>query len=149
MTYSTPFLLAWKEYLHWKVRSSKIKSYEVWRRRGLDDQADTVIQWIHADDSVAGDKFTPGMQVWLKKHDFNEPPPQATPDRGEGFDSFGVWVTPRMMDEARSSVWAAVSELVPLEQRDSYTARGLAKLITDVAAGRQDARTGIKAMQDG
>ena len=79
-TYQPGFLQAWKAYPHHLQRSSKQQSGAVWVEYGLETLAAGVLAWI--EDGLRGDdwrkdngSFVPGMQVWLKKHDFSEPPP--------------------------------------------------------------------------
>ncbi len=73
--YSPQFLVAWDKYPHCKkpYRSGKAASQRAWRSLKLDDHIDNVVSWI--EDTVVGDKWTKGFQVWLKMHDLTSPPP--------------------------------------------------------------------------
>ena len=90
MTYSPEFLAAWDKFPHFRTRSGKAASYRVWQRLVL-DKSPHVLAWIEQDDSLDGGQYTPGMQVWLNKQDFTEPPaldkaqpsPQDAPGRDE------------------------------------------------------------------
>jgi hypothetical protein len=77
--YTPGFLDNWKTYPHWEQRSQKAESFRVWRDLGLEWLAGNVKLWISAcsetqDWTLDGGKRVPGMQVWLKKYDFHEPP---------------------------------------------------------------------------
>jgi hypothetical protein len=75
------FLRAWSEYPHFKQRSSKTKSAEVWRKCKLEPLTEGVLAWIGAlrnDEAVRdGGQYVPAMDRWLSKHDFSDSPPSG------------------------------------------------------------------------
>ena len=79
-TKTTPgFDAAWVFYPHFERRSSKRKAAEVWGKLGLEFYPANVLAWITAERATddwkrEGGQFVPGFEVWLKKHDFSEPP---------------------------------------------------------------------------
>ncbi len=78
LEYSEQFLAAWGKYPHCKkpYRSGKSMSWVIWKRLKLDD-SEHVKGWIEAT-TEPNDPYTVGFQVWLKKHDLNEKPPQSS-----------------------------------------------------------------------
>lgn len=79
LDYSAKFLAAFEVFPDPLKRSGKKASFALWQKLGLDAHAENVMAWIRACSSSPdwqkdGGQFVPGMQVWLKKHDFSEPP---------------------------------------------------------------------------
>lgn len=88
--YPEGFEQAWKAYPHHGGRSAKKASAQLWLKLKLEPLADNVLAWVRScasspDWTKDDGQFVPGMQVWLKKHDFSEPPqvepPTATKQR--------------------------------------------------------------------
>ena len=82
--YPVGFLAAWAAYPHHATRSKKAAAGKVWATRKLEPEAERVLTWIHhaaaTDDwQRQGGQFVPGMQAWLRGHDFSESPPKAAP----------------------------------------------------------------------
>lgn len=92
------FAEAWAAYPRsHNTRSSRSQSLEVWRKLGLAAHAENVLAWIafakttrdwtKADEAGVVGGYIPGMQVWLKKPDFSEPPPGAQSTAAQQRDS--------------------------------------------------------------
>lgn len=78
-TSTTPgFDQIWSTYPHVHQRSSKKEAMDVWRRLQLEPYAENIKVWVSAcaQDPLWQDGCVPGLQVWLKRYDFSEPPEQ-------------------------------------------------------------------------
>lgn len=92
------FAAAWLTYPHHGQRSRKTLAERAWKARKLDAITENVLAWIEhgkasEDWRRKGGQYVPGMQVWLKGHDFSEPPPTTTRmvDRNM---RLGAWTPP-------------------------------------------------------
>ena len=137
--YSEAFQIAWKAYPHHKDRRCKVAAFKEWKRLRLEGDLRNVLAWIEFDGKLDGGQYTPSMERWLKRIDFNEPPPSvgrakvAAPETK--LTMFNVW--DKLID--------AASHLAP-EQRKAIKPE-IERMVPDVVAGRLTARQAVEAAE--
>jgi len=75
-----------------KNRSGKLESFKIWNTKELEEKLEYVLAWASSVPDMYSPGYRPGLQVFLKKHDFDTLPaagmPQETPQEAPGGKDF-------------------------------------------------------------